>query len=220
LTIGSVVLAIPILCVLVFLVDKAHSGAPFIEHHSSQAAPPAGDVPQQSDTQDPSHGVKITVDQPSAGTGTQSTVNSQPGAENAPRAASSSRSDENETGGPGDEPTGRTSVNHGGTEPIDREGASSPVTVSADDAAKQLMESRTPIYPPGAKASGVAGTVELEGTISKDGTVKDLRVVSGPAELRQAALNSVRAWRYRPFMVNNEPAEVQTTMNVVFSPNE
>jgi protein TonB len=77
-----------------------------------------------------------------------------------------------------------------------------------------------PIYPPGAKEAGVSGTVELEATISKDGTVKDLRAVSGPEQLRQAAIQSVRTWRYRPFVMNNEPAEVQTTINVVFSPNE
>ena len=81
------------------------------------------------------------------------------------------------------------------------------------------MESRTPIYPPAAKASGISGTVELEATISKDGTVKGLRIVSGPAQLREAAVNSVRTWHYRPFMLNNEPTEVQTTINVVFSPN-
>ena len=81
------------------------------------------------------------------------------------------------------------------------------------------MESRTAIYPPAAKAQGISGTVELDATIAKDGAVKDLRVVSGPAELRQAAMQSVRTWRYRPFIVNNEPAEVETTVNVVFSLN-
>jgi periplasmic protein TonB len=82
------------------------------------------------------------------------------------------------------------------------------------------MESRTAIYPPTAKAAGISGTVELEATISKDGSVKDLSIVSGPVQLRQAAVESVRTWRYRPFMLNNEATEVQTTVNVVFSPNE
>jgi protein TonB len=79
------------------------------------------------------------------------------------------------------------------------------------------MESRTAIYPPVAKASGISGTVELEATISKDGTVKDLHAVSGPVQLRPAAVHAVSAWRYRPFMANNEPMEVRTTINVVFS---
>ena len=79
------------------------------------------------------------------------------------------------------------------------------------------MESSIPIYPPAAKTAGISGTVELEATITADGTVKNVRAVSGPIELRQAAVNCVRTWRYRPFMLNNEPAEVQTTINVLFS---
>ncbi|MEI9967898.1 MAG: energy transducer TonB [Terracidiphilus sp.] len=57
----------------------------------------------------------------------------------------------------------------------------------------------------------------LHATISKNGTLKDLHVVSGPPMLQQAAVDAVRNWRYRPYMLNNEPIEVETSVNVVFS---
>ena len=61
------------------------------------------------------------------------------------------------------------------------------------------------------------GTVILQATISKSGTIENLRVISGPAMLQQAAIDSVRNWRYRPYMLNGQPVEVETTVNVVFT---
>ena len=57
----------------------------------------------------------------------------------------------------------------------------------------------------------------LEATISKAGTVEELRVISGPPFLQQAALDAVKTWRYKPYTVNDEPVEVETTVNVVFT---
>ena len=57
----------------------------------------------------------------------------------------------------------------------------------------------------------------LQATISKTGTIENLKVMSGPAMLQQAALDAVRQWRYRPYLLNNEPVEVDTTVNVVFT---
>ena len=57
----------------------------------------------------------------------------------------------------------------------------------------------------------------LQATISKQGTIEDLRVISGPAMLQQAAMDAVRQWRYRPYLLNNEPVEVETTVNVIFT---
>jgi protein TonB len=59
--------------------------------------------------------------------------------------------------------------------------------------------------------------VVLEATISKSGSIENLRVVSGPAMLRQAALDAVSQWRYRPYLLNGEPVAVETTVNVVFN---
>ena len=74
-----------------------------------------------------------------------------------------------------------------------------------------------PPYPAIARAARVQGTVILQATISKSGTIENLRVISGPAMLQQAAIDSVRNWRYRPYMLNGQPVEVETTVNVVFT---
>jgi protein TonB len=60
------------------------------------------------------------------------------------------------------------------------------------------------------------GTVVLAATISTNGTITNLRVVSGPAVLQQSAVAAVSNWRYRPYMLNGQPVEVETTVNVVF----
>jgi TonB family protein len=92
-----------------------------------------------------------------------------------------------------------------------------PVAISSGVATGMLISKMPPVYPPIAKTARVSGTVALQATISKIGTITDLRVVSGPAMLRQAAVDAVRTWRYRPYKLNNEPTEVETTINVVFS---
>jgi protein TonB len=91
------------------------------------------------------------------------------------------------------------------------------VTISAGVAVGLVTQKTTPVYPQIAKSARVSGTVTLQATISKTGTIENLHVVSGPAMLRQAALDSVRTWRYRPYRLNNEPVEVETTVNVIFS---
>jgi len=53
--------------------------------------------------------------------------------------------------------------------------------------------------------------------IQKDGLIGDLRVVSGPPMLADAAVEAVRQWRYRPYLLNGQPVEVRTTVNVVFT---
>jgi protein TonB len=74
-----------------------------------------------------------------------------------------------------------------------------------------------PVYPPIAKAARQSGTVVLQATISKTGSIENLHVVSGPAMLQQAAMDAVRQWRYRPYLLNGEPVEVETTVNVIFT---
>jgi len=80
-----------------------------------------------------------------------------------------------------------------------------------------LIVKTEPIYPAIAKAAGVQGTVILRAIISKSGTIENLVVQSGPAMLRQAALDGVRTWRYRPFLLNGEPTEVDTMITVNFT---
>lgn len=75
-----------------------------------------------------------------------------------------------------------------------------------------------PIYPPSARAAKISGTVVIQATIGKDGTIQNARVISSPDEsLSQAALDAVRQWRYQPYTLNGEPVAVDTTINVEFS---
>ncbi len=73
-----------------------------------------------------------------------------------------------------------------------------------------------PQYPIIAKSVGMQGTVVLQATISKSGTIENLQVISGPQMLQQAAIDAVRTWRYRPYLLNDQPIEVETTVNVIF----
>jgi len=78
-----------------------------------------------------------------------------------------------------------------------------------------------PIYPTLARQARVQGAVELRAIISRTGTIENLVVVNGPPMLSRAAIEAVRQWRYRPYLLNNEPIEVETeiTVNFVLSGN-
>jgi TonB family protein len=95
--------------------------------------------------------------------------------------------------------------------------APNKVIISAGMAAGMLIQKTAPLYPPIAKAARVQGTLVLQVDISKTGSIENLRVISGPAMLQQAALDAVKTWRYRPYLVNNQPVEVETTVNVIFT---
>jgi protein TonB len=75
----------------------------------------------------------------------------------------------------------------------------------------------TPEYPPLAKMARIQGTVRLEAIISRDGTIQDLKVLSGHPLLVKAALEAVQRWRYQPTLLNGEPVEVITEIDVNFS---
>jgi protein TonB len=92
-----------------------------------------------------------------------------------------------------------------------------PAHISSGVAAGLLIQKVIPQYSALQKAIRVEGTVVLQAVISKTGTIENLRVVSGPAMLQQSAIDAVKQWRYRPYMLDGEPVEVETTINVVFS---
>ncbi len=83
--------------------------------------------------------------------------------------------------------------------------------------AASLVKKVTPEYPPIAQSAHVTGTVTLHAIISKDGSIEKLEYVSGPALLMASAMSAVREWKYRPTMLNGQPVEVDTTVQVVFS---
>lgn len=79
-----------------------------------------------------------------------------------------------------------------------------------------LLYKVQPVYPPMARAARVQGTVVLRAIISKGGTIENLQVASGHPLLVQAAMDAVRQWRYRPYVLNSEPVEVETQVTVNF----
>jgi periplasmic protein TonB len=95
--------------------------------------------------------------------------------------------------------------------------AAQKLSISSGVMAGNLLDKVTPQYPAIAKAARIQGVVVLQATISIVGTIQNLRVISGPPMLQQAALDAVRSWRYKPYLLNGEPVEVETTVNVVFN---
>ncbi|WP_158787722.1 energy transducer TonB [Granulicella sp. L46] len=91
-----------------------------------------------------------------------------------------------------------------------------PMHVSTGVMAGQLLEPIRPEYPVTARLSRAEGTVVVQAVISKSGRIESARVVSGPPVLQTAALQAVRAARYRPFLLNGLPTEVETTVSITF----
>jgi protein TonB len=79
-----------------------------------------------------------------------------------------------------------------------------------------LINKVEPIYPKFALLAGIRGEVRLHAIIAKDGTIQSISVVSGHPLLATAALEAVRQWRYRPYMLNKEAVEVETFITVNF----
>jgi protein TonB len=91
------------------------------------------------------------------------------------------------------------------------------VRVSTGVATGLLIKKVTPNYPQLAKQARIQGTVVLQAEISKDGTIQNLQLISGHPMLAPAAIEAVRQWRYKPYLLNGEPVAVETTVQVNFS---
>jgi periplasmic protein TonB len=79
-----------------------------------------------------------------------------------------------------------------------------------------LIRKVEPPYPPLAKSARIQGPVVLFAVISRSGTIDNLRVLSGHPMLVQAAIDAVKQWRYRPYILNQEPIEVETQITINF----
>lgn len=91
-------------------------------------------------------------------------------------------------------------------------------SVKSDVTEGSLVTKTPPTYPQAAKASRIQGTVILSGVIGIDGKVRELEPLSSPSPLLTgAAIDSVKSWQYRPYLLNGTPVEVDTVINVVFS---
>ncbi len=94
---------------------------------------------------------------------------------------------------------------------------SGPIAVSPKIMQGQRISGPMPVYPQEAKKEKIQGKVILNAVIGKDGSVEELTVQSGPKELHQSALDAVRQWKYKPFLLNGDPVDVKTTINVIYS---
>ncbi len=85
--------------------------------------------------------------------------------------------------------------------------------------ASKLINQPKPVYPPLAKAARVQGTVKFQATIGKDGKIENLQLLGGPPLLVQAAMQAVQQWTYQPTLLNGDPVDVITTIDVNFTLN-
>ena len=91
------------------------------------------------------------------------------------------------------------------------------IRVGGNVQAANLVRKVTPVYPPLAKQARVQGTVRFTAIIGRDGAIQNLQLVSGHPLLVPAATEAVKQWVYRPTMLNGEPVEVITQIDVNFT---
>ncbi|MEO7146103.1 MAG: M56 family metallopeptidase [Bryobacteraceae bacterium] len=96
-------------------------------------------------------------------------------------------------------------------------GAPLRIRVGGNVQAANLIEKIYPVYPPEAKQARVQGTVALSVVINKDGTVANVDLISGDPLLAPTAIDAVKQWIYRPTLLNGQPVEVSTQVNVNFT---
>ncbi len=80
-----------------------------------------------------------------------------------------------------------------------------------------LVHQVKPTYPPLARQARIQGAVILQAVISKQGTIENLKVVSGHPMLTSSAIEAVKQWKYKPYVLNGEPVEVETQVTVNFT---
>ena len=108
----------------------------------------------------------------------------------------------------------------GAAPPPPRPHQTGPLRVGGNVQAARIVNRVQLVYPPLARQTRISGTVRLHAIIGKDGTIQSLEVMSGHPLLQQAALDAVRQWRYQPTLLNGEPVDVDTTIDVIFSLNQ
>lgn len=94
--------------------------------------------------------------------------------------------------------------------------SSGPIGVRGNIQAARIINRVQPVYPQEARKKGIAGIVRLHVLLAKDGTVKQMELVSGHPLLQQAAIDAVRQWTYHPTLLNGEPVEIDTTIDIFF----
>ena len=232
-----------ILLPLILMIPLFHHGAKPVAKHSVQPLPGATNTQLKTNTPDPPASKPSAQGKPQATVEKQPATDNQPANDehgaNSAQTQTNTMSDqltaptripkqvaENEPapasfGMAGADGLGGGSANagifKGHAQTVAKIAPSKPIAISSGVAIGMLIQKTPPDYPTIAKTARVSGTVEVHATISTNGTIKDLHAVSGPVMLRQAAADAVRKWRYKPYMLNNRPVEVETTINVIFT---
>jgi protein TonB len=91
-----------------------------------------------------------------------------------------------------------------------------PVNLPETTARGLLLEQATPVYPP--SAHGQSGTVTLQVLIGRDGTVQDAKFIQGSLAFARTAIDAVKQWRFKPYLMNGRPASTQTLLTLSFKP--
>jgi periplasmic protein TonB len=91
-----------------------------------------------------------------------------------------------------------------------------PIRIGGNVMQAKIINQVKPQYPQIARMAHVSGTVMLHAIIAEDGSVQQLTYLSGPALLRQAAMDAVKQWRYAPTTLNGQAVKVDTTISVIF----
>ena len=79
-----------------------------------------------------------------------------------------------------------------------------------------LIRKVAPTYPANALRMHIEGSVELLATVSKEGNISHIKVLSGDAQLTRAASEAVKQWKYKPYLLNGEPVDIQTQVTINF----
>jgi protein TonB len=90
------------------------------------------------------------------------------------------------------------------------------VAISAGVADGMILRKTPPIYPKFAQDAHITGKVLLKAMITKQGTIEGVQVLSGPKILAPAAVDAVKTWKYKPYMLDNQPVSVETNITIVF----
>lgn len=97
------------------------------------------------------------------------------------------------------------------------EAAAKAVSIKGSVVAGSRISGENPKYPAEAREKHESGIVILHALISKTGNIASLEVVSGPEVFRQSAMDAVKTWKYKPFMLNGNPTAVDTTININYN---
>ena len=108
-------------------------------------------------------------------------------------------------------------VNAASNLPVPKIATPQRIRVSQGVAQGFLVRKVNPVYPPLARQARIQGVVILQAQISKEGNIENLQLISGHPMLAPAAIEAVKQWKYKPYLLNGEPVEVETQVQVNFT---